>query len=62
MNLKKNYNNNNNNNDNIKNPWDKVLENIDINGTYYKEKYDVSRMREIIFLRKNDYENNQLKK
>jgi hypothetical protein len=37
------------------NPWEKVIDHIDIKESNYKGTKDVSRMREMIIQRKNDY-------
>jgi hypothetical protein len=37
-----------------KNPWEKVVENVDIKETDYKGTKDVSRMRNVILVRKSD--------
>jgi len=40
----------------LKNPWMKVIENIELKEADYKGTKDIFRMREIIITRKNDYD------
>lgn len=40
--------------DGKKNPWERVCENIDIKESEYKGTKDVSRMRNVILVRKSD--------
>lgn len=37
------------------NPWDRVVEHIDIKESEYKGSNDVKRMRDVILTRKQDY-------
>jgi hypothetical protein len=38
-----------------KNPWEKVVENIEVKESDYKGTKDVARMRSVILVRKNDF-------
>ena len=40
--------------DGKKNPWERVCENIDLKESDYKGSKDVSRMRNVILVRKSD--------
>jgi len=43
------------------NPWDKVVENIQLKESDYKGSKDVSRMRSVILTRKGDFINMTMK-
>lgn len=44
-----------------KNPWEKVVENIEIKESDYKGTKDVSRMRAVILNRKGDFTQMKMK-
>lgn len=44
-----------------KNPWEKVVENIEIKESEYKGSKDISRMRNVILNRKNDFTQMKMK-
>ena len=44
-----------------KNPWEKVVENIELKDSEYKGTKDVTRMKNVILTRKNDFVNIQLR-
>ena len=47
--------------DGIKNPWSKVVQNIEIKESDYKGTKDVSRMRTVILNRKGDFTQMKMK-